>query len=122
VGAVEGGMTTTRTVGPTGSRDGYALKLNASGSALVFSTRFGGTEGDVAQAVTYDPNRDVAFITGTTDSPDFPASGIQGRKGPADAFLLTIMSNGSSSLYSALLGGSGTDQGWRLVRAATTSR
>jgi hypothetical protein len=111
VGAVDGGMTTTRTVGPAGSRDGYALKLNAFGSALVFSTRFGGSVEDVAHAVTYDPNRDVAFITGTTDSADFPANGIQGHKGRADAFLLTITSNGSSSLYSALLGGSGTDQG-----------
>ena len=64
VGAVDGAMTTTKTVGPAGNRDGYALKLNPSGSALVFSTRFGGAVEDVANAVTYDPNRDVAFITG----------------------------------------------------------
>ena len=78
VGAVDGAMTTTKTVGPVGARDGYALKLNATGSAVVFSTRFGGSVEDVAAGVTYDPNRDVAFVTGTTDSADFPANGYPG--------------------------------------------
>jgi hypothetical protein len=109
VGDIDGTMTTTTTLGPTGGRDSYVLKLNASGSALVFSTRFGGSGSEGAFGLTYDPNRDVAFIVGGTGSADFPATGIQGRKGESDAFLITVGSNGSGGFYSALLGGSGLE-------------
>jgi hypothetical protein len=105
-----GEMQTTRTLGPRGNRDGFALKLNTTASALVFSTRFGGTADDSPAAVTYDPNRDVAFVAGSTRSADFPASGLQSFGGEADAFLLTIAADGSSGPYSALLGGSRFDE------------
>jgi hypothetical protein len=112
VGYAEGAMPTTKTIGPGGSRDAYALKLNATGSALVFSTRFGGSGTDAAEAVTYDPNRDVAFISGTTGSTDFPVSPPATLKGDRDAFLFTITSNGSGGFYSALAGGSQSEQGF----------
>jgi hypothetical protein len=53
------------------SGDAIVAELNASGSALVFSTYLGGTNGDLAYYVAVDSS-DNTYVTGWTTSTDFP--------------------------------------------------
>ncbi len=55
-----------------GSPDVYVTKLDASGN-LVYSTYFGGSNDDVALAMTVDQSGNV-YVTGTTSSLDFPVT------------------------------------------------
>jgi len=54
-----------------GDADGFVTKLNATGSAFVYSTYLGGQWQDWASAVAVDANGD-AFVVGHVDSPNFP--------------------------------------------------
>jgi uncharacterized repeat protein (TIGR01451 family) len=54
-----------------GSQDAFAAKIDASGSALLYSTYIGGTGSDSAADMAVDGNGDL-HLTGTTDSIDFP--------------------------------------------------
>lgn len=75
-----GGVQTAR----KGAVDGFFAKLNAAGSALEYSTYFGGTkasdfETDRIAAVKTDPSGN-AYITGATESLDLPTT--RGRVRP----------------------------------------
>ena len=56
---------------PAGGDDAFLTKLNAAGSALVFSTYLGGSLDDAATAVGLDAVGNV-YLAGGTDSTDFP--------------------------------------------------
>lgn len=93
--------------------DAFVLKLDPSGSALVYSTYLGGSGEDIGYyrlAVDRDGN---AHITGTTTSPDFPlVNAFQStRKGASDYFVAKLNAAGSALVYSTLLGGSGDEGG-----------
>src|SRR5262249_45761578 len=51
--------------------DAFVTKLNAEGSALVFSTYLGGNDIDHGYGIALDGSRNV-YITGSTYSTDFP--------------------------------------------------
>ena len=96
-----------------GLTDAYITKLNADGSALVYSTYLGGTgaeSGYVALALDSSGN---AYVTGHTTSTDFPtASPIQGSNGGLwDAFITKVNAAGSALVYSTYLGGSSNEYG-----------
>jgi hypothetical protein len=55
-----------------GSSDAFVTKLNASGSALVYSTLFGGAEQERGLGIAVREGR--AYVTGLTDSTDFPTT------------------------------------------------
>jgi photosystem II stability/assembly factor-like uncharacterized protein len=55
------------------SRDAFIAKLNASGSALVYSTYFGGHNEEFGYGIAVDRSG-AASITGTTRSPDLPTA------------------------------------------------
>ena len=59
------------------SNDAYILKLNPAGTALAFSTPFGGAgisnQSSVATAVAIDPAGN-AYFTGSTNASDFPVT------------------------------------------------
>ena len=96
-----------------GTCDGFVSKLNASGSALVYSTYLGGsgTVGDGGTGIAVDSSAN-AYVTGYTNSTDFPTlNPIQGYGGGGDAFLCKISANGSAFVYSTYVGGNGQDQG-----------
>ena len=57
--------------GPAGA--GYVARLTPSGSALDFSTYFGGSYGDAIAALALSPKGSV-WLAGTAASPDFPTS------------------------------------------------
>ncbi len=95
-----------------GTRNAFALKLNAAGSALVYSTYLGGSGADQANAVAIDPSG-AAYLTGSTNSANFPAvSALHGSlAGATNAFIAKINAAGSSLVYSTYLGGSQADSG-----------
>ena len=63
------------------------------------------------------------YVTGTTDSSDFPIEGaVQGEKqGLADAFVTKLDPTGTEVLWSTFLGGTGLDSGQAIVIDATHS-
>jgi hypothetical protein len=91
--------------------DAFVTKLNATGSALVYSTYLGGGAGSSGSGIAVDASGN-AYVTGSTDSTDFPtASALQSAfgGGSADAFVAKIDAAGSALVYSTFLGGSGND-------------
>jgi hypothetical protein len=95
-----------------GVNDVFVAKLNAAGSALVYSTYLGGSGGDSGTGVTVDESGN-AFVTGVTNSSDFPTvNPLQPMKrAGVDAFVAKLNAAGSALLYSTYLGGNGDDQG-----------
>ncbi len=100
--------------GPQGGTDAFVTKLSSNGSALLYSTYLGGSGNDVGLAITVIPSG-RAYITGFTDSSNFPMKkAFQGYQGGTDAFVTRLnaaLSGPSSLLYSTYLGGSGNDEG-----------
>jgi hypothetical protein len=94
-----------------GPFDAFVMKLDPSGSRLLFSTFLGGTGDDRAFDLRLDA-RDRVFVSGTTASTNFPiVNGLQPfYAGNTDAFLSTMSDDGSALLYSTYLGGSGAEQ------------
>ena len=90
----------------------YITKLNPAGSALVYSTYFGGSGADFGFGVAVDAGGN-AYVTGQTVSSDFPTTpgAYSSTLHSFDAFVSKLDPGGTTLLYSTLLGGSGTDQG-----------
>src|SRR5438477_3307196 len=61
-----------------GYEDVFVMKINPAGNAVVYSTYLGGSYDDVASGVSVDSSGS-AYVTGTTDSPDFPT--VEARLG-----------------------------------------
>ncbi|MBN2135138.1 MAG: SBBP repeat-containing protein, partial [Acidobacteria bacterium] len=79
---------------------------------LEYSTYLGGSGNDEGYGIAVDSSG-AAYITGYTDSSDFPTlNRYQGYQGIDDAFVTKLSSNGSSLEYSTYLGGSDTDEGY----------
>ncbi|HNG33749.1 MAG TPA: SBBP repeat-containing protein, partial [Blastocatellia bacterium] len=57
-----------------GFNEAFLVKLNASGSQLIYSARLGGSYDDRALALAVDAGGN-AYIAGQTDSPEFPVVG-----------------------------------------------
>ncbi len=94
-----------------GSGDAFVAKLNADGSALVYSTYLGGSENDIGQGIAVDAQSN-AYVTGSTSSRDFPtANALQPEYagGTGDAFVAKLSADGSTLVYSTYLGGTGSE-------------
>jgi hypothetical protein len=91
--------------------DAFVTKLNRTGSALVYSTFLGGIGTDFGSGIAVD-HEGHAFVTGGTQSPDFPTTpgAVQpASRGGSDAFVTKLNRDGSALVYSTYLGGSGMD-------------
>ena len=100
-----------------GGEDMFVAKVNASGSALVFSTYVGGSIGDAGSSVAVSTAGN-AFVTGSTFSANFPvASPFQATHvgASADGFVTQVGPAGNALIYSSYLGGSATDRGWGIA-------
>ena len=85
--------------------DSFVAKLNAGGTALVYSTFLGGNNTDRAYGITVDAGGN-AYIAGATASVDFPTvSAFQTVLKGGDAFVAKLNSTGSALHYSTYLGG-----------------
>ncbi len=85
----------------------FVTKINAAGSALVYSTYLGGSSGqDLSKGIAVDTSGN-AYVTGHVQSTDFPLmSPLEGvRRGNSDAFVTKVDSSGSNLIYSTYLGG-----------------
>lgn len=94
-----------------GGTDAFLARVNASGSALVFSTYLGGSGVDRGTGVAIDAAGNM-YLAGSTDSPNFPTrNALQpDHKGGGDAFVSKFNTSGSALVYSTYLGGSGFDR------------
>jgi hypothetical protein len=90
-----------------GGRDGFVTKLNAAGTALVYSTYLGGDGDDRANKIAVDSSGN-AYVAGETTSTNFPtANAIQGifGGGLSDGFVVKLNAEGKAFVYSTFLGG-----------------
>src|SRR6185369_3575937 len=86
--------------------DAFVLKLNASGSALVYSSFLGGFDIDDALAIAVD-GAGNAYVGGETGSNNFPVTAgalDRTRNGAFDAFVTKLNAAGSALVYSTYLG------------------
>jgi hypothetical protein len=117
-----------------GLYDAFVSKISPDGTALVYSTYVGGFQGDQAYGIAVDASG-AAYVTGVTDSVDFPTvNALQPQRGEPreflteDAFVVKIAPEGGAMIYSTFLGGSasvpgesGNDRGYAIAVDATGS-
>lgn len=113
-----------------GLSNAFVTKFNAAGSALDYSTYLGGTGSDFGYAIAVT-SAGLAFVTGSTNSSDFPTeSPIQailglsnnnlcGSAPCADAFITQFNAAGNALTYSTYLGGNGPDFGQAIALDST---
>jgi hypothetical protein len=92
-------------------QNAFVTKLGTSGSNLVYSTYLGGGSSQEGRGIAVDTFGN-AYVTGATDSGDFPttAGAYQSTQaGAAEAFLTKFNSTGTGLLYSTFLGGTGSE-------------
>jgi hypothetical protein len=99
-----------------GITDAFVMKLNPAGTALIYSTYFGGSSDDESNAIAVDANGN-AIIVGSTSSTDFPTSTGALRRicnvgpgGCVDAFVTMFNSTGTVLVFSTYFGGTGDDE------------
>jgi hypothetical protein len=126
-GATGPGLPTTPGAFDTSSNggpDAFVTKLDATGSALIYSTYLGGSRcdddatssgGDVGSGIAID-SAGNAYVTGSTGSTDFPTTTNafdttlaepHNCTGQEDAFVTKLDATGSVLLFSTYLGGGG---------------
>jgi hypothetical protein len=113
-----GAYQTTFNKATSSSATVFVTKLNATGSALVFSTFIGGSAStEIGAGIALDTARNI-YVTGRTTQSgtgnDFPITNgafQTTRPGGPDAFALKLNTGGNSLMYSTFLGGPGVDYG-----------
>jgi uncharacterized protein (TIGR03437 family) len=89
-------------------QNAFVTKLNAAGTALVYSTYLGGSMSDQGNGIAVD-SAGNAFVTGFTTSTDFPTANPLQATDVSDnetAFVTEINAAGSALVYSTYVGGS----------------
>jgi len=119
-----GAFQTTNAANASGIQGGFVSKLNATGSALVYSTFLSGSGhngiGDNPAAIAIDSYGD-AYVTGATGSSNFPVTtGAYLTTNPAGtnqttAFVSELNAAGTALVYSTYLGGSKSASGNAIV-------
>jgi len=100
-----------------GGDDAFIMKLRSDGTDAIFSTRLGGSASrlqEVAMGVRVDQTDGTVYAAGNTHSNDFPTTtgaAQQSSIGPMDGWVAHLSSDGTTLLFSTLLGGSGDLEG-----------
>jgi len=100
-----------------GVTDMFVTKLNATGSALTYSTYLGGTNVDNGQSIAVDSGGN-AYALGFSSSTDFPTTAgafDTTANGAFDVTLTKLNPAGSALVYSTYLGGNDFDGGSGVV-------
>lgn len=105
-----------------GGNDVYVTKIDATGSAIAYSTLLGGTGDDAGNAIVVD-TAGAAYVAGETNSADFPTlNAAQGAyMGAGDGFVTKISPTGAAMEYSTYLGGSGIERAFGIGLDSTGS-
>jgi hypothetical protein len=95
-----------------GDYDAFVTRLSADGTSLLYSTFLGGADDDFAKgvAVGADGSATVAGYTWSADFPTTPGAYDETHDVNTDAFVARLSADGSSLLYSTLLGGLHLDE------------
>jgi hypothetical protein len=94
----------------------FVTKLNANGTALVYSSLIGGSNVELAGGIAVDA-LGRAFFTGTTFSTDYPTlsafseGDISDETVGGDAFVTELDPTGANLVFSTYLGGENEDEG-----------
>ena len=101
-----------------GDRDAFIVKINPTGTALIYATYLGGSNredefgSERAGGIAVDSSG-YAYVTGCTNSADFPTvNPIQGAHGATtncDVYVSKLNLAGNALIYSTFLGGSGAE-------------
>ncbi|MBI1358310.1 MAG: hypothetical protein GC160_28580 [Acidobacteria bacterium] len=91
------------------SYDIFVLKLNPTGTQILYLAVFGGTGRETGKGITVDAEG-CAYVTGWTFSDDFPVTPGAAQTtfggGTRDAFVAKLSADGSRFVYATYLGGS----------------
>jgi uncharacterized protein (TIGR03437 family) len=101
-------LQSTNTTG--NNNTGFVAKINPAGSAFVYSTYLGGSSVSYVYAIAVDLSGN-AYVTGRTNSNDFPTVNALQKTGAPTAFVSKINSAGSALAYSTYLGGGAVGYG-----------
>ena len=96
-----------------GNVDAFVTKLNAAGTALLYSTFLGGSDSDGAFGLAVN-SAGNAYVTGFSASLNFPITpgAFQSVKAAGqDAFVTELSAAGNALVYSTYLGGAENDAG-----------
>ncbi len=101
-----------------GNADAFVAKINAAGTALVYSTYIGGSGTDYLESVGVD-SAGNAVAVGYTYSPDFPVASpyqatFNGSSSVPNAVVVKLSPSGTL-LYSTYFGGSGLVEGYAVA-------
>jgi hypothetical protein len=98
-----------------GGVDAFVTRLNAQGTAIVYSTYIGGQQTDYANDLEVDADGN-AYVAGTTESQNFPIlNAVQSvLNGYSDTFV-TKLDPAGALVYSTYLGGRNEDLGYGLA-------
>lgn len=109
-----------------GGSDGFVLKLNPTGSALVWATNLGSNGLDEANSLAIDLAGNV-YVTGAVHGSNFPTTtgALQttfagGGGANSDTFVTKINSTGTTLVYSTYLGWNGEETSGILALDETT--
>ncbi len=93
-----------------GDSDAFVTKLSPAGNVVLYSTFFGGSANDGANAVAVD-SYDAVYIGGGTRSGDLPELRAfdHSLDGPDDGFVAKLDPEGDTLIYSTYLGGNESD-------------
>ncbi len=111
------------TIEPPACSDAFVMKVNPTGTAIVYSTLLGGAGTDAASAIAVD-SQDNVYVAGYTDSANFPVlNAFQSKPGggicytphggpvPCDnVFVTKINAQGTALVYSTYAGGAGENE------------
>jgi len=92
--------------------DAFITKIQASGTAIIYSGYLGGSSADIASSVAVDGSG-RAYVCGTTESSDFPVKMGPGlsHRGGKDVFICRVAASGASLDWSGFIGGTQDDIG-----------
>jgi len=94
-----------------GNMDGFVVKLNSTGTTLLYSTYLGGSSNEYVEDIAVDPLGN-AYITGEVESTDYPTTlgAYQTtNNGNFDVFISKVNTTGTALLFSSYLGGTDND-------------
>jgi hypothetical protein len=99
-----------------GAGDAFVTKINATGSALAYSTFLGGDFVEAGYGIAVDKSGQ-AHVTGYTGSANFPTAKAwqPSLAGGTDAFVTKFNAAGTGLVYSTYLGGSKSDSAYGIA-------
>ncbi len=81
---------------PLSPPTGYVSKLNHEGTALIFSTYFGGSVNDSITAAVLDQQNGLLYLAGLANSPDFPGLQDGARACVPSTFVTALSLDGAA--------------------------